>query len=193
MLSQKLKDELNIEIDKQEPVIRDFIYGEYFRHNLDLIIKVNVLNALEAETLELEVILLLIKISDYADIEMAIERELNNLDEKKKLQLVSDLNEYIFRNSRSNKKLEVQTDGVKQDQDLRSQIVDSMLNKNIDEMTRHEECPVIPNTVSTELPVSSVLKEEPDTHAGIVLDNTDPYLNHIEDVDKVIKKSQIVI
>lgn len=194
MINPKLRVELDEEISKHDPAIKDFIMGEYFRHNFDLIVKVNRLNELEAETLELEIILILLQISDYDSVEAAINSELAKLDLGTRSQITLDVNEFIMSKSGLVKKLELSEGDKESTLDLRAQIVSNMTNKNIDELLENKVAD-LPADGSVTKDISKINEQPPlvsvlnKTEEFEVVDGTDPYLNRIDPVDKTVKKS----
>ncbi len=194
MINPKLRVELDEEISKHDPAIKDFIMGEYFRHNFDLIVKVNRLNELEAETLELEIILILLQISDYDSVEAAINSELAKLDLGTRSQITLDVNEFIMSKSGLVKKLELSEGDKESILDLRAQIVSNMTNKNIDELLENKVAD-LPADGSVTKDISKINEQPPlvsvlnKTEEFEVVDGTDPYLNRIDPVDKTVKKS----
>jgi hypothetical protein len=204
MINQELRKELDQEIMKHEPEIRDFLLGEYFRHNVDLIVKVNGLDEGESETLELEIILFLIKISDYKSVEQAIESEMPDLEEDKKTQVIRDVNEYIISKSGYVKNIIVQSSEDKKgesnkSEDLRSQIVDNMTNKKIDDLLISNSIlnPIVDPIISPAQEVmksAEIMSQNIDSKATLVEDEAqpDPYRLRVEPVDKSIKKTLIV-
>jgi hypothetical protein len=96
MLNPELKKDIDVEIAKSEPLIQGFLSGEYFRETMDLVFKVNRLNEIQKESVELETILYILKLSNYENIYEAIKTECSIETENTAKQLSDDLEKYIF-------------------------------------------------------------------------------------------------
>lgn len=112
MLNPSLKKDVEVEIDKADPKIKDFLLDDYFRETMDLIFRVNRLTNEQGEAVELETILFLLKLSNYENINDAIQTECNIENPSTSKQIIADLNSYIFEKT---KKMEEVPGGLEED------------------------------------------------------------------------------
>lgn len=96
MLNPNLKKDIELEINKAEPKIKDFLLDDYFRETMDLIFRVNRLTNEQGEAVELETILFLLKLSNYEKIDEAIQNECSIENASTSKQIIQDLESYIF-------------------------------------------------------------------------------------------------
>lgn len=96
MLNPELKKDIEVEISKSEALIQEFLNGNYFRETLDLVFKVNRLNEIQKESVELETILYILNLSNYEEIGEAIKTECSIETASTAKQLSEDLEKYIF-------------------------------------------------------------------------------------------------
>ena len=96
MLNTELQKDINIEIEKAGPALKDFLAAKYFRENMDLILKVNKLTLDQGEAVELETILHILGLSDHATIDEALQAECY-IDKKEMVsQVTKDVKDYII-------------------------------------------------------------------------------------------------
>lgn len=103
MLNPELQKDINLEIAKAEPLIQEFLTRDYFRETLDLVFKVNRLNEVQKESVELETILYILNLSNYENISEAIKAECSIETTNTVKQLGDDLEKYIFEKIKSTK------------------------------------------------------------------------------------------
>lgn len=96
MLNPDLQKEIDLEIDNAPEDIRNFLRDKYFTDTMTLIERVNKLTPEQSESIELEVIMSLLGISDYADIVEAIKKEGGLATDGEVRQVAKDLKDYIF-------------------------------------------------------------------------------------------------
>lgn len=100
MLNPELQSAIDEEIDKSPKLVQDFLRDKYFQDTFAIIQKVNRISPEQRESLELETILMVLGISDYASIEDAIKNEVGvngeQANEATVRQLASDVKEYIL-------------------------------------------------------------------------------------------------
>ncbi len=96
MLNPELQKDINLEITKAEPLIQEFLTRDYFRETMDLVFKVNRLNEIQKESVELETILYILNLSNYENIGEAIKAECSIETTNTVKQLSDDLEKYIF-------------------------------------------------------------------------------------------------
>jgi hypothetical protein len=106
MLNPELKKDLDIEIEKSEPLTKEFLTSDYFRETMDLVFKVNRLNDEQKESVELETILYILGLSNYENITDAIKDECGLETPATIRQLTDDLDKYILEKIKS-KTLEI--------------------------------------------------------------------------------------
>lgn len=103
MLNPELQKDITLEIVKAEPLIQEFLTRDYFRETMDLVFKVNRLNEVQKESVELETILYILNLSNYENISEAIKAECSIETINTVKQLSDDLEKYIFEKIKSTK------------------------------------------------------------------------------------------
>ena len=96
MLNTQLQQDINIEIEKAEDSVKAFLMDGYFRDTVDLILKVNKLTPDQGESVELETVMHILKISDYEKLEDGIKNECGIQNEQTIVQVVKDIRDYIL-------------------------------------------------------------------------------------------------
>jgi hypothetical protein len=117
-MKPELRQALDEEILKAGPELQTFLNDQYFKDTLSLIERVNKLDAGQAVSLELEITMFLLGISDYPSIEEALRGELGQngqvANEATVRQAVKDVEAYILSKvptaNDSVKKVEIKTD-----------------------------------------------------------------------------------
>ncbi len=117
-MKPELRQALDEEILKATPELQTFLNDQYFKDTLSLIERVNKLDADQAISLELEITMFLLGISDYPSIEEALRGELGQngqvANEATVRQAVKDVDAYILSKAPaandSVKKVEIKTD-----------------------------------------------------------------------------------
>lgn len=99
-MKPELRQSLDEEILKASPEMQTFLNDQYFRDTLSLIERVNKLDENQAVSLELEITMFLLGISDYPTIEEALRGELGQdgqvANEATVRQAVKDVDAYIL-------------------------------------------------------------------------------------------------
>ena len=108
MLNTQLQQSINEELENADPKIREFVNSSYWLDTITLISRVNNIKKPEIiEGIELEIILILLNISDYDNIYDALREEVfvdgADTTQESLRQLSADIQEYIF-NKLYNKK-----------------------------------------------------------------------------------------
>lgn len=117
-MKPELRQALDEEILKATPELQTFLNDQYFKDTLSLIERVNKLDADQAISLELEITMFLLGISDYPSVEEALRGELGQngqvANEATVRQAVKDVDAYILSKAPaandSVKKVEIKTD-----------------------------------------------------------------------------------
>lgn len=98
-MNPELQKAISEEIAKSPQVMQDFLNAQYFKDTIKLIERVNKLDEKQAASMELEITMFLLGISDYADIEEAFRGELGVdgqvANEATVRQAVKDVDSYI--------------------------------------------------------------------------------------------------
>jgi len=99
-MNPELRNAIDIEIRKSSKEMQDFLFGEYFKDTVKLIERVNKFTEDQAVSLELEVTMYLLGISDYPSLEEAFKGELGQsgqvANEATVRQAVKDVENYIL-------------------------------------------------------------------------------------------------
>lgn len=99
-MKPELRESLDIEIAKSSAEMQTFLNDQYFKDTLSLIERVNKLDADQAVSLELEITMFLLGISDYPNMEEALRGELGQngqvANEGTVRQAVKDVEAYIL-------------------------------------------------------------------------------------------------
>jgi hypothetical protein len=96
MLNPELQKNINEEIKKTDVNTEEFLSSQYFRETIDMISRVNKLNLEQSESLELEIILFILKISEYENFFDAVKNEIGLETEGGMNQASKDVETYIF-------------------------------------------------------------------------------------------------
>ncbi|MDQ5957078.1 MAG: hypothetical protein QG614_52 [Patescibacteria group bacterium] len=124
MLNQELQKEIDLEIDKAKDEIKDFIRSKYFTDTMELIERVNKLTEEQSESIELEVIMFLLGISDYKNIEEAVKDQAGLVTGGEVKQVSKDINDYILDKINPTPNIRTETDKAK-NEPLRNIIQDA--------------------------------------------------------------------
>ncbi len=212
MLNPDLKKDVEIEINKAEPKIKDFLLSDYFRETMDLIFRVNRLTKEQGEAVELETILFLLKISNYTNIEDSIKTEcgIENISTTK--QVIQDLNSYIFEKT---KKIEESLNPLEGNKNVVLPVKENVpeviteskeefVNKGFNMLGSNKIIKEARDILKDEIPINpnreaSALTNKIDTPAEPsvpVLKTPEPlgdvYLERVSDDEKTIKKEIII-
>jgi hypothetical protein len=196
MLNPELQKNIDLEIEKSPVEISEFLHGKYFKDTISMISRVSKLNETQLESLELEVILNVLKLSEYKNFYDAVLNEVfpENLsasdEEKLKIntqtkQISSDIQSYIFYKL---EKTENDQDLIKKEVDtknLRQEISEKVEGQNAFNLLKTNN-----NTKKIDTETKSVEKQNFVTIPNIALQSEpiDFYKEKVDPVDKVIKK-----
>lgn len=99
-MNPDLQAQIDVEIEKADPSIKEFLHGKYFKDTLGTISRVNRLTSDQTEGLELEIILEILGMNDYQNFDEAVQKELGEgegaIESNKIAQIIKDVNEYVF-------------------------------------------------------------------------------------------------
>ncbi len=214
MLNPELQENINLEIEKSNPDTADFLKDKYFRDTIDMISRVNKLTPEQSESLELETVLFILKLSEYANFYDAVLSEVFpeniSVENEEKLktniktkQISSDIESYIFVKLKEEeaKPKEVFKEVKEGEYDKKDQFdnLDSILKSStknlreeikekLDDQNAFNLLKINPNIKKLEL-------EKPATVPNIIIQSEpiDFYKEKVDDVDKVIKKEIDVV
>lgn len=110
-MKPELRESLDIEIAKSSAEMQVFLNDQYFKDTLSLIERVNKLDADQAVSLELEITMFLLGISDYPNMEEALRGELGQngqvANEATVRQAIKDVEAYILSKAPKTETLEI--------------------------------------------------------------------------------------